>query len=337
MFDEKRVFAAGPVPGPMAFRWGGEQLRIGGMVCEDMWTGDVAEGLEESGAEILIVPNGSPFEHDKQDVRLNLAVARVTETGLPLIYCNQVGGQDELVFDGASFVLNADRRLVAQAKGFEEDLLITRWRRGGDDGWTCVEGRIEPALEGSEAIYQAMCLGLRDYVDKNRFPGVVLGLSGGIDSALSAAVAVDALGRRARARGDDAVPLHLAEQPRGRRRRSREALGIRLDSIPIEPAVDAFAAMLEPVFAGRVARHHRGEHPGARPRRDPDGALQQARLDGADHRQQVGDVGRLRHALRRHVRRLLGAEGRVQDDRVRARRAGATSICRRTRAARPAP
>ena len=172
---------------------GGEQLRIGGMVCEDMWTGDVAEGLEESGAEILIVPNGSPFEHDKQDVRLNLAVARVTETGLPLIYCNQVGGQDELVFDGASFVLNADRRLVAQAKGFEEDLLITRWRRG-DDGWTCVEGRIEPTVEGLEAIYQAMWLGLRDYVDKNRFPGVVLGLSGGIDLALSAAVAVDALG-----------------------------------------------------------------------------------------------------------------------------------------------
>ncbi|HEX2478352.1 MAG TPA: NAD+ synthase, partial [Geminicoccaceae bacterium] len=229
---------------------GGEQLRIGGMVCEDMWTGDVAEGLEESGAEILIVPNGSPFEHDKQDVRLNLAVARVTETGLPLIYCNQVGGQDELVFDGASFVLNADRRLVAQAKGFEEDLLLTRWRRGGDDVWTCVEGRIEPTVEGLEAIYQAMSLGLRDYVDKNRFPGVVLGLSGGIDSALSAAVAVDALGaERVHAvmmpsRYTSASSLEDAEAVAA-------ALGIRLDSIPIEPAVDAFAVMLEPVFAGR--------------------------------------------------------------------------------------
>ena len=117
MFDEKRVFAAGPVPGPMAFPLpgGGEQVRLGGMVCEDMWTGDVAEGLEESGAEILIVPNGSPFEHDKQDVRLNLAVARVTETGLPLIYCNQVGGQDELVFDGASFVL--ERRSPPRGPG----------------------------------------------------------------------------------------------------------------------------------------------------------------------------------------------------------------------------
>ena len=250
VFDEKRVFAAGPVPGPMAFPLpGGEQLRIGGMVCEDMWTGDVAEGLEESGAEILIVPNGSPFEHDKQDVRLNLAVARVTETGLPLIYCNQVGGQDELVFDGASFVLGADRRLVAQAKGFEEDLLITRWRRG-DDVWTCVEGRIEPAVEGSEAIYQAMSLGLRDYVDKNRFPGVVLGLSGGINSALSAVVAVDALGpERVHAvmmpsRYTSTSSLEDAEAV-------AQALGIRLDRVPIEPAVAAFAAMLDPIFAGR--------------------------------------------------------------------------------------
>jgi NAD+ synthase len=229
---------------------GGEQLRIGGMVCEDMWTGDVAEGLEESGAEILIVPNGSPFEHDKQDVRLNLAVARVTETGLPLIYCNQVGGQDELVFDGASFVLNADRRLVAQARGFEEDLLLTRWRCGGDDVWTCIEARVEPAVEGLEAIYQTMCLGLRDYVDKNRFPGVVLGLSGGVDSALSAAVAVDALGpERVHAvmmpsRYTSASSLEDAEAVAA-------ALGIRLDSIPIEPGVDAFAAMLDPVFAGR--------------------------------------------------------------------------------------
>ena len=251
VFDEKRVFAAGPVPGPMAFPLpGGEQLRIGGMVCEDMWTGDVAEGLEESGAEILIVPNGSPFEHDKQDVRLNLAVARVTETGLPLIYCNQVGGQDELVFDGASFVLGADRRLVAQAKGFEEDLLITRWRRDGDEVWTCVEGRIEPAVEGSEAIYQAMSLGLRDYVDKNRFPGVVLGLSGGIDSALSAVVAVDALGpERVHAvmmpsRYTSTSSLEDAEAV-------AQALGIRLDRVPIEPAVAAFAAMLDPIFAGR--------------------------------------------------------------------------------------
>jgi NAD+ synthase len=251
VFDEKRVFAAGPIPGPMAFPLGdgGDPVRIGGMVCEDMWTEDVAEGLQESGADILIVPNGSPFESDKQDVRMNLAVARVTETGLPLLYCNQVGGQDELVFDGASFVLNADRRLAAQAKSFEEDLLITRWRRGEDEVWACVDGSVTPPIEGLEAVYRAMCLGLRDYVGKNGFPGVVLGLSGGIDSALSAVVAVDALGaQRVHAvmmpsRYTSDASIEDAQAVAG-------TLGIRLDRLAIEPGVAAFDAMLEPVFAG---------------------------------------------------------------------------------------
>jgi NAD+ synthase len=251
VFDEKRVFAAGPIPGPMAFPLpeGSDQLRIGGMVCEDMWTEDVAEGLQESGAEILIVPNGSPFEHDKQDVRMNLAVGRVTETGLPLIYCNQVGGQDELVFDGGSFVLNADRRLAAQAKAFEEDLLITRWRRG-DEVWACVDGRMTPPVEGLEAIYRAMCLGLRDYVDKNGFPGVVLGLSGGIDSALSAVVAVDALGAQ-RVHAVMMPSRYTSDASTEDAKAVAGALGIRLDRLPIEPAMAAFGAILEPVFAGR--------------------------------------------------------------------------------------
>ena len=144
------------------------------MVCEDMWTGDVAEGLEESGAEILIVPNGSPFEHDKQDVRLNLAVARVTETGLPLIYCNQVGGQDELVFDGASFVLDADRRLPPRPRPSRRTCCSPA---GGATRaiWRCVEGRIDAAGRGPRGDLPRDVLGLRDYVDKNRFPGVVLG------------------------------------------------------------------------------------------------------------------------------------------------------------------
>ena len=256
VFDEKRVFAAGPIPGPMAFTLGAagdgfaEQVRIGGMVCEDMWTEDVAEGLQESGAEILIVPNGSPFEHDKQDVRMNLAVARVTETGLPLIYCNQVGGQDELVFDGASFVLNADRRLVAQAKGFQEDLLITRWRRGDDDVWACAPATMTPPVEGLDAIYRAMCLGLRDYVGKNGFPGVVLGMSGGIDSALSAAVAVDALGPE-RVHAVMMPSRYTADDSAEDAQACADALGMRLDRLPIEPAVTAFGDMLAPIFAGR--------------------------------------------------------------------------------------
>ncbi len=252
VFDEKRVFAQGPVPGPMAFPLGGgDQLRIGGMVCEDMWTGEVAEALQESGAEILIVPNGSPFEHDKPDVRLNLAVARVTETGLPLIYCNQVGGQDELVFDGASFVLNADRRLAAQARAFEEQLLITRWQRDGDELWRCVEGEIAAPLSELEAIYRAMCLGLADYVDKNRFPGVVLGLSGGIDSALSAAVAVDALGP-GRVHAVMMPSRYTSTESLEDALAVAQALGIRLDSVPIEPAVAGFSTMLGPLFAGRA-------------------------------------------------------------------------------------
>jgi NAD+ synthase len=250
VFDEKRVFAAGPIPGPMPLPLpGGGQLRIGGMVCEDMWTGDVAEGLEESGGEILIVPNGSPYEHDKPDVRLNLAVARITETGLPLIYCNQVGGQDELVFDGASFVLNADRRLAAQGRAFEEQLLITRWQRDQDERWACVEGEIAPPTLGLEAIYRAMCLGLRDYVEKNRFPGVVLGLSGGIDSALSAAVAVDALGP-ARVHAVMMPSRYTSDASTEDAEAVAAALRIRLDTVAIEPAVAAFGAVLGPLFQG---------------------------------------------------------------------------------------
>ncbi len=253
VFDEKRVFAAGPIPGPIPFPLeDGSQIRLGVMICEDMWSEDVAEGLEESGADLLVVANGSPFEQDKQDLRVNFAVARGTETGLPLIFGNQVGGQDELVFDGGSFVLDAGRRLVAQAPLFEPDLLITHWRRGEDERWTCLPAARTPPPADLEAIYLAMCLGLRDYVGKNRFPGVVLGLSGGIDSALSAAVAVDAL-------GPDRV--HAVMMPsRYTSKASLEdagacaaALGIRLDEVAIEPAVHGFAAMLAPLFEGREA------------------------------------------------------------------------------------
>ena len=166
-FDEKRVFVPGPLPGPVNFRG----VRLGVLICEDMWTPDVAETLAETGAEILVVPNGSPFEIDKADRRLELAVARVVETGLPLIYLNQVGGQDELVFDGASFVLNRDRSLVAQLPAFTSRVAVTRWTRGSD-GWTGALQEMEPPPDALGALYGAMVLGLRDYVAKNRFPGV---------------------------------------------------------------------------------------------------------------------------------------------------------------------
>ncbi len=243
-FDEKRVFEAGPLPGPINFRG----VRLGVVICEDMWTPDVCETLAETGAELLLVPNGSPFELDKVDRRLSLAVSRVTETGLPLIYLNQVGGQDELVFDGASFALNPDRELVAQLPAFVERLAITRWSRTAD-GWTGQSKEMVPPPESLSAIYGAMILGLRDYVGKNGFPGVLLGMSGGIDSAISAAVAVDAL-------GPDKVHCVMMPSPYTSQDSLDDAaqcaglLGCRIDTISIAPAMDAFAAMLAPSFAG---------------------------------------------------------------------------------------
>ncbi len=251
VFDEKRVFAAGPIPGPMRLDLkGGGAIRLGAMVCEDMWVPDVAEGLEESGAELLIVINGSPFEAGKQDTRLQHAVARVTETGLPLIYLNLVGGQDELVFDGASFALDAECRLVAQAPWFTPALTLTQWTRDGERWRAAGERRVEPPPEPLEAIYRAMVLGLRDYVTKNGFPGVVLGLSGGVDSGLSAAVAVDALGAD-RVHALMMPSRYTSEESLEDAGASAALLGIRLDSVAIEPAFEAFGAMLGPLFGDR--------------------------------------------------------------------------------------
>lgn len=246
VFDEKRVFVPGPLPGPINVRG----VRLGVPICEDMWSTDVIETLAESGAEILVVPNGSPFELDKHDQRVQLAVRRVTESGLPLLYVNQVGGQDELVFDGASFALGADCRLVAQAPAFTEHLLITRWERGADDVWSCADTECVAPPEGLESVYAALVLALRDYVTKNRFPGVVLGLSGGIDSALSAAIAVDALGAE-RVHGVMMPSPYTAQDSLDDAAESAELLGCKLDTVPIVPAMEAFERMLLPAFAGR--------------------------------------------------------------------------------------
>ena len=243
VFDEKRVFAAGPAPGPMAFRG----VRLGVMICEDMWFPDVAETLQESGAELLLVINGSPFETDKRDQRLSLAVERIKETGLPLLYVNQVCGQDEVVYDGASFALDADCELRAQAPDWREIVLTTQWRRESGR-WTIDQGATTTPSEGLEAIYHALVLGLRDYVEKNRFPGVVLGLSGGIDSALTAAIAVDAL-------GPEKVHAVMMPSPYTSRDSLEDAeavaqlLGIEYRSVSIEPAMAAFGGMLKDAFA----------------------------------------------------------------------------------------
>ncbi|HLZ74798.1 NAD+ synthase [Phenylobacterium sp.] len=246
VFDEKRVFAAGPPPGPIAFRG----VRLGVMICEDMWTPDVTETLEESGAQMLIVLNGSPFEADKQDERVQLAVQRVQESGLALLYVNQVGGQDELVFDGGSFALDRQCRLRLQAPSWQEALVPTEWRFDDDERWVIEPGLMSRPEEGLAATYQAMVLGLRDYVSKNGFPGVALGMSGGIDSALSAAVAVDALGAD-RVRCVMMPYRYTSAESREDAAAAAELLGAELTTIDIAPAVDAFGTMLVPAFVGR--------------------------------------------------------------------------------------
>ncbi len=244
VFDEKRNFAAGAMPGPVNFKG----VRLGIPICEDIWTEAVTECLAENGAELFIVPNGSPFTLKKRAQRENVAVARVVETGLPLLYVNQVGGQDELVFDGASFALNQGGKLAAQLTAWETSIAMTEWRRE-PEGWACVSGPLASVEEGHEAAYLACVTGLRDYVEKNRFPGVVLGLSGGVDSALCAAMAVDALGP---------ARVHCLMMPYRFTSNASlsdaaacaQALRSRYDIVPIHPAVEGFDAMLQPLFKG---------------------------------------------------------------------------------------
>jgi NAD+ synthase len=247
VFDEKRIFDAGPLPGPVNFR----DVRLGVMVCEDMWTEEVAECLQESGAEMLVVLNGSPFEQDKWDTRLNLAVARATECNLPLVYVNQVGGQDELVFDGASFVLGSTGSLQVQCPAWRESVAMTEWFRGRD-GWQCADHEKHPPPEGDSSIYGAMVLGLKDYVEKSGFPGVIIGLSGGIDSALTAAVAVDAIGPE-RVRCVMMPSPYTSQESLDDAEEAARLLGVRLDSISIEQAMGAFDAMLAEAFDGSEA------------------------------------------------------------------------------------
>src|SRR5271155_2875977 len=245
VFDEKRVFTPGPAPGPIVFRG----VRVGVPICEDIWGPDPVECVLETGGEILLVGNASPYERDKLAIRQNVAVTRVVESGLPLIYLNMVGGQDELVFDGGSFALNADGALSAQLPAFRPVVAKTVWERRGKS-WRCVEGPRAVVEEGDEGDYAACVTGLRDYVDNNRFPGVVLGLSGGVDSALCAAMAVDALGA-ARVHAV-MLPYRFTSSDSLRDAEAcAKALGIRYDVVPIAGPVESVEAALAPLFKGR--------------------------------------------------------------------------------------
>ncbi|WP_395628402.1 NAD+ synthase [Sphingorhabdus sp.] len=245
-FDEKRIFASGPLPEPMLFKG----VRIGVPICEDGWLAPVSLHLKERGAELLISTNGSPYEIDKDDRRLEeVFAARVRETGLPLMFLNRVGGQDELVFDGSSFVLNADGAAAHRLPDWEEHLCMTHWTRG-DDGWQCADGPKALWEDHPADIYSAMVTGLRDYVNSNGFPGVVLGMSGGIDSAICAAIAADAL-------GPDRVwcvmlpSRYTSQSSLDDAAQCAEMIGCRIDTIPISPAVGAFDDMLSGSFADR--------------------------------------------------------------------------------------
>jgi NAD+ synthase len=243
VFDEKRVFKPGPMPGPIAFRG----VRIGIPICEDIWGPEPVECLSETGGEILLVPNGSPYWRGKTGERLAVAKARVAESHLSLIYLNQFGGQDDLVFDGASFALNADASLAFQLPAFEEVVAKTIWTRAGQT-WVCAEGPHAEREEGDRADYEACVLGLRDYVGKNGFKGVVLGLSGGIDSALCAAIAVDALGPE-RVHCTMLPYRFTSEESLADAKACAEALHVRYDVLPIAPAVEGVEAALASLFA----------------------------------------------------------------------------------------
>jgi NAD+ synthase len=245
VFDEKRVFEPGTEP--KVFEVGG--VRIGVPICEDIWSPAICGLLPAMGAEFLLVPNGSPYRFTADDERTGVAKARVAETGLPMVYVNQVGGQDELVFDGASFALQADGEVCMRLPMFEETVATSVWEHDGR-AWRCTAAPMGTWAFGPEEIYRAMVLGLRDYVDKSGFPGVVLGMSGGIDSALTAVVAADAL-------GPDRVHCimlpsrYTSGDSFDDARACAEALGCSYREIVIEPAVETFARMLAPAFEGR--------------------------------------------------------------------------------------
>jgi NAD+ synthase len=247
VFDEMRVFAPGPVPEPVDFRG----LKLGLPICEDIWLQAVPRALAAAGADMLLCINGSPFRRNINAYRHEAFRAWHHDVRLPLIFINQVGGQDELVFDGGGFSWDAAGKMVQGAPPFATSLQTSHWQKS-DQGWQCEAPPLSAPLEALEADWQALCLGLGDYVNKNGFPGVVLGLSGGVDSALSAAIAVDALGPErvwcvmmpsaytSQESLDDAVAC-------------AELLGVRYDIISIKAAVDTYADMLGPLFAGRDA------------------------------------------------------------------------------------
>ncbi len=247
VFYEKRYFTVGPLADPVTIKG----VEIGIPICEDIWHPGVCENLAMRGAEILLCPNGSPYWTNKQHIRKELVRARVAEHDIPLLYVNQVGGQDELIFDGASFAIEPGNKLAFQGKSFEADFIVSDWVRGAS-GWTCTNGHVTELTTTDEAPWLACVLGLRDYVGKNGFKQVVLGLSGGIDSAVVAAMAVDALG----AENVHCIMLpyrYTSEESLKDAKDCAERLGVRYDIVSIGNPVDEALSQLSPIFDNRPA------------------------------------------------------------------------------------
>jgi NAD+ synthase len=245
VFYEKRYFTAGPLAEPFTIRG----VSVGVPICEDIWHADVCAHLVDNGARILLCPNGSPYWRNKDATRKKLVTDRVREDNVPLLYLNQVGGQDELVYDGASFAIEPGDKLVLQGRSFESELIVSDWQRT-ENGWRCVKPHVAPLTSVAETPWRACVLGLRDYVEKNGFKSVVLGLSGGIDSAVVAAMAVDAL-------GPDKVHClmlpyrYTSPESMTDAYECAKRLGVRYDVVPIGAPVDEALRELQPVFGDR--------------------------------------------------------------------------------------
>ncbi len=244
VFDEVRIYDVGPLAGPYSV----SGIRIGSPICEDAWFEDVAETLGESGAEILLVPNGSPYYRNKMDVRINHMVSRTVETGLPLIYLNMVGGQDDQVFDGGSFVLNPGGELVVQLPVFDEVISHVDFERT-EKGWRALPGVLTTLPDEWEQDYRCMVESLRDYMGKHRFTKVLLGLSGGIDSAIVAAIATDALGPE-NVRCVMLPSEYTSQNSLDDATEVAKNLGCKYDTVSIAEGRQAITSTLAPLFEG---------------------------------------------------------------------------------------
>ena len=310
VFDEARHFTQGAIPGP--FRIG--DAKIGTPICEDAWHEDICESLEESGADILVVPNGSPYARNKVGRRHSVMVSRVVETGLPLAYVNMAGGQDDLVFDGGSFVVNPGGSLALQMPQFDESLAVVDFSET-PDGWRAEQGDLAPICDEWEQDYRVMIVALRDYLAKNGFGKVLLGLSGGVDSALVATLAVDALGT-----GNVRCVLlpseYTSDESKADAMKVARNLGCRLDEIPIGGIQEGRSRSFGTAFPKPARKRSGGKYPVPSASSIAHGAVEQIRRSPSYYGEQIGGGGRVCNDLRRHGGRVQSHQRSLQDARI---------------------